>query len=98
MSTRNNNFSNRDQKGQEGDGYASYFYLVPPEDLVEVDQPGKTFTFEMRVSDYGKVEVHHSTLDFTDSSRTNADIRGGMVRVQAQRGGIFVARSHNKLP
>ncbi|GFO01893.1 protein dd3-3-like [Plakobranchus ocellatus] len=30
MSTRNNNFSNRDQKGQEGDGYARDFYLVTP--------------------------------------------------------------------
>ncbi|GFO44396.1 protein dd3-3-like [Plakobranchus ocellatus] len=162
MSTRNNNFSNRDQKGQvivstnqyvmaaigwlggnvtlgdgvaslavnegifdglkkvrlekwstiegeksmkeagryldEGDGYASDFYLVTPEDLVRADQPGKTFTFEMRVTHSEKVEVYHSTLDFTDWSRTDADIRDGMARVQAQRGGIFVARSHSKLP
>ncbi|GFO05556.1 protein dd3-3-like [Plakobranchus ocellatus] len=64
MSIRNNNFPNRDQKGQEGDGYTSDFYLVTPEDLFKADQPGITFNFEMRVSDSEKVEVYHSIFDF----------------------------------
>ncbi|GFO22636.1 protein dd3-3-like [Plakobranchus ocellatus] len=161
MSTRNNNFSNRDQKGQvivstnqnvmkaigwlggnvtlgdglarlkvnegtfddlkkvrlekwsttggekamkaagryldEGDGYVSDFYVVTPEDLVAADQPDKTFTFEMQISNSDDVEVYHATLDFSGWSRTDADIRGGMARVQAQRGGIFIARSHSKV-
>ena len=65
---------------------------MTPEKLKMSDEPGKTFTFEMQVSDSDNVEVYHATEDLTVWSRAEAEIGGGMARVQAQRGGVFVAR------
>ncbi|GFR70427.1 protein DD3-3-like [Elysia marginata] len=151
MSTRNNNFSNRDQKGRvivginqyvlaaigcfarlivnegtfdglkkirlekwdtsegekmmkaagksldEGDDYASDFYLVTPENLVQSEESQKTFMVEMKVSDSDDVEIYHATEDLTVWSKADADIGGGKARIQAKRGGIFVARKHSKV-
>ncbi|RUS72438.1 hypothetical protein EGW08_019800 [Elysia chlorotica] len=83
----------------EGDDYASDFFLVTPENLVQSqsDESSNSFTFEMQVSDSDGVEVYHATEDLTVWSRADADIGGGMARIKTQRGGVFVARSHSKV-
>ncbi|KAH9496344.1 Protein DD3-3 [Bulinus truncatus] len=160
MSTRNNNFSNRDQKGKiivsssayasraigkmggtltmepglakivveentfdtlkqiritkmtiedgtaalrdanrdltEGDSYASDFFVIHPESLVS--ENGKSFTLELKLSDDSSgVELYHASVDYSGWSKVDADIGGGIARVQAQRGGIYVARKETNV-
>ena len=65
--------------------------------MVQSDDSSRTFTVEMQVSDSDDVEVYHATEDLTVWSRADADIGGGKARIQAQRGGVFVARKHSKV-
>ncbi|GFO44399.1 protein dd3-3-like [Plakobranchus ocellatus] len=91
MSTRNNNFSNRDQKGQ-------VIISTNQNVMTAIGWLGGNVTLGDGLIKQAKVEEYSSSLDFAAWSQTDADIRGGMAREQAQRGGFFVARSHSKFP
>ncbi|XP_055882280.1 protein DD3-3-like isoform X2 [Biomphalaria glabrata] len=159
MSTRNNNFSNRDQKGKitvssdsfaaraigkmggtltlepglaklvvqedtfgtlqnvrivkmsvedgkaalsaanreltQGDSYASDFFVIHPEELIS--EEGKSFTLELKLNDDSSgVEVYHA-VQFSGWSKVNADIGSGVAKLQATRGGVYVARKETNV-
>lgn len=82
---------------QEGDGYASDFFIIHPEELVSENQD-KTFTFELTVSDDTKnIEIYHSTTDFSAWSKVQARITDGKAIIQARSGGVWVARHHTNV-
>lgn len=81
---------------QEGDGYASDFVVIYPDELIG-DQQDKTFVLEMKVDDSKNVDLYHATTDFSVWSKVEARIQDGRATVQARTGGVWVARRHTNI-
>jgi len=89
--------SSKNKAINAGDSYASDFIRVSPEELIE-DGEDKFITITMVLTDSSdSVKVYRAPNDISDWTRVDAEINSGQAKVQAQRGGVYIARSESNI-